>query len=51
MLCLYTVKAGYSKIPGTFKITSLYAPCVLTEAPDITNSYHSTLLYPECEVA
>ena len=42
-----TVEAGYNEFPGSSKITSLYAACVITEAPDIKDSRHATSLYPE----
>ena len=43
-----TVKAEYNKVQRTCKIASLCAACVITEAPDITNSCHATSLHPEC---
>ena len=30
----YTVEAEYIEVQRTFKITSLYAACVITEAPE-----------------
>ena len=48
ILYIYTVEAGYNAVPGIFKIASLYAACVLTEAPDITNSHHASSLHSEC---
>ena len=43
-----TVEAGFNKVSGTFKIASLYAACVATEAPDITDLRHVTSLHPDC---
>ena len=45
------VEVGCNTVPGTFKIVSLYAACVATKAPDITNSHHkATSLYPDCRL-
>ena len=50
-VCLQnTVEAGYNEVPGTFRIASLYAACVVTEVPDITHSCHATSLYLKCRL-
>ena len=44
-----TVEVGFNEVPGTVKIRYMRV-AVITEAPNITNSRHATLLYPECRL-
>ena len=37
-----TVEAGSNEVPRTFKIAWLYPACVITEAPNMTTSRHTT---------